>query len=82
MANCSVVIDDGLAEASPVLGRMRLDGLTKTAVPFAERVVLLWRRGSPTYMSVGTLASVLQVRYSSFCPHQLCMWFSRSKNPV
>ena len=63
MANCSVVIDDGLAEASPVLGRMRLDGLTKTAVPFAERVVLLWRRGTPTSdMNVGLLVDVLQVR--------------------
>ena len=56
-------IDDCLAEASPVLGRMRVDGLTETAVPFAERVVLLWRRGAPTPgMSVDVLTDVLQVR--------------------
>ena len=62
MATYSVTIDDELAEASPMLGRMRLDGLTETAVPFAERVVLLWRRGAPTPdMSVETLTSVLKV---------------------
>ena len=67
MGSCSFVIDDGLAEASPVLGRMRLDGLAETAVPFAERVVLLWRRGAPTSdMSVETFTSVLKVRCISF----------------
>ena len=46
-----------------MLDRMRLDGLTETAVPFAERVVLLWRRGAPTPgMSVDVLTDVLQVR--------------------
>ena len=44
---CSLFIDHEVAEASPVLGRMRLDGLTETVVPFAERAVLLWRRGAP-----------------------------------
>ena len=64
MARYSLSIDDGLAEASPMLARMRLDGLTETAVPFAERVVLLWRRGAPTPdMSVDVLVDVLQVRY-------------------
>ena len=62
MVNCLVSIDDGLAEASPVLGRMRLDGLTETAVPFAERVVMLWRRGAPTPdMSIDLLKDVLKV---------------------
>ena len=62
MASCSLSIDDYLAEASPVLGRMRLDGLTETAVPFAEPVVLLWCRGAPTAdMSVEVLVFVLQV---------------------
>ena len=62
MARFSLAIDDYLAEASPVLGRMRLDGLTETAVPFAERVVLLWRRGAPSPdMSSKTLKDVLNV---------------------
>ena len=62
MASCSLSIDDYLAEASPVLGRMRLDGLAETAVPFAERVVLLWRRGAPTPdMDVDVLFNVLMV---------------------
>ena len=66
MASSCLSIDDYLAEASPVFGRMRLDGLTETAVPFAERVVLLWRRGAPTPdMSVEILIDVLKVRPES-----------------
>ena len=62
MSSCSLYIDDYLAEASPVLGRMRLDGLTETAVPFAERVVLLWRRGAPSPdMSADLLIDALKV---------------------
>ena len=62
MTSCSLFIDDGLAEASPVLGRMRLDGITETAVPFAENVVLLWRRGAPSPdMSVNVLIEVVKV---------------------
>ena len=49
-----------------MLGRMRLDGLTETAVPFAERAVLLWRRGAPTlHMDADVLMDVLKVWY---CP--------------
>ena len=63
MASCSVSINDDLAKASPVLGRMRLDGLTETAVPFAERAVLLWRRGAPTPdMDAEVLIDVFKVR--------------------
>ena len=66
MASYSLFIDDYLAEASPVLGRMRLDGLTETTVPFAERLVLLWRRGAPTPdMNVDDLVNVLKVRPAS-----------------
>ena len=62
MSGFSFCIDDYLAEASPVLGRMRVDGLTETAVPFAERAVLLWRRGAPTPdMEVNVLIDVLMV---------------------
>ena len=69
MSGFSFCIDDYLAEASPVLGRMRVDGLTETAVPFAERAVLLWRRGSPTPdMEFNDLTDVLKVWYClSFC---------------
>ena len=62
MTNCSLTIDDYLAEASPVLGRMRLDGITETPVPFAEHVVRLWRRGAPSPdMSINVLIEVLKV---------------------
>ena len=62
MTTFSLFIDDYLAEASPVLGRMRLDGLTEAPVPFAERVVLLWRRGAPSPdMSAELLTNVLKV---------------------
>ena len=55
-------IDDFLAEASPVLGRMRLDGLTETAVPFSEGTVVLWRRGAASPdMSVEVLKDVFKV---------------------
>ena len=61
---CSVSIDDALAQASPLLGRMRLDGLTDTPVPFEERVVLHWRRGAPSPdLSVDVLKDVLKVWY-------------------
>ena len=62
MTSCSISIDDDVAEASPVLGRMRLDGLTETAVPFAERAVVLWRRGAPApNTSIELLTDVLKV---------------------
>ena len=63
MVHFSLFIDDYLAEASPVLGRMRLDGLTEAAVPFEERTVLLWRRGATTPdMCVEVLIDVLMLR--------------------
>ena len=66
MTICYLYIDDYLAEASPVLRRMRLDGLTETAVPFVEHVVLLWRRGAPSPdMNVDILLDVLEVRTAS-----------------
>ena len=62
MANYSLSIDDYSAEASPMLGRMRVDGLTEAPVPYEERFVLLWRRGAPSPdMSVNTLVNVLKV---------------------
>ena len=73
MANVSLHIDDYLAEVSPVLGRMRLDGLTETAVPFAERAVALWRRGAPTPdMDGKLLIDVLKVRPVPSSPPRHC----------
>ena len=62
MSSCSLSIDDYLAHASPVLGRMRLDGLTETAVPFPEGIVVLWRRGAASSeMTVEALTDALKV---------------------
>ena len=57
-----------------MLGRMRLDGLTETAVPFAERAVLLWRRGAPTPdMDVDVLMELLMVCLVSPCVLSRCV---------
>ena len=62
MASTSLFIDDCLAKASPMLARMRADGLTETEVPFAERTVLLWRSGAPTPdMDLDDLTDVFMV---------------------
>ena len=73
MSGFSLSIDDAVAEASPVLGRMRLDGITETAVPFAERAVALWRRGAPTPdMDISLLIDVLRVRSLPSAPPKHC----------
>ena len=46
MVHYFLTIDDTVAEASAMLARMRLDGLDRARLPFAERYVQMWR-GSP-----------------------------------
>ena len=63
MFSYSVCISDADAEASKVLGRMRLDGVHQVAVPFDERCVRAWRRGAPAPdMDVERIINVLWVR--------------------
>ena len=64
----SLFIDDTVAEASPVLARMRLDGLDRAALPFAERHVQAWRGSPEPDMDAHMLVSVIKVRssYSSY----------------
>ena len=59
-------IDDAVAEASPVLARMRLDGLDRAALPFAERHVQAWRGAPEPDMEPEWLVSVIKVRSSYF----------------
>ena len=47
----SFPITDAVAEASPVLERMRLDGLDCVTVPFAESYVQAWL-GGPQHKSM------------------------------
>ena len=54
-------IDDPVAVASPVLGRMRLDGLDRAALPFAERHVQAWRGTPETNMEADMLMHVIKV---------------------
>ena len=62
MSRSLLSIDDYLADASPLLGRMRVDGLTETALPFDDGIVVLWRRGAASSdMSVEVLKHVLKV---------------------
>ena len=66
MSSYSVIISDADAEASKVLGRMRLDGVHQVAVPFDERCVRAWRRGAPAPdMDVQAMIKVLWLRYST-----------------
>ena len=63
MSSYSVIIGDAVAEASKVLGRMRLDGIHQVTVPFDERCVRAWRCGAPAPdMDVNKLIKFLWVR--------------------
>ena len=57
----SLFIDDAVAVASPVLGRMRLDGLDRAALPFAERHVQAWRGAPEPDMEADMLVNVIKV---------------------
>ena len=59
------LIDDEVAEASPMLGRMRLDGLHRAWVPFAERHFLAWRGAPEPEMEIETLVNALKVRFGT-----------------
>ena len=60
-------IDDAVAEASPVLARMQLDGLDRAALPFAERHVQAWCGAPGPNMDAALLISVIKVRASYSC---------------
>ena len=62
MHGCSLEIDDTVAKASPVLARMRLDGLDRATLPFAERYVEAWRGAPESDMSLEVLLNALKVR--------------------
>ena len=66
MSGSSLSIDDAMAEASPVLARMRVDGLDRAALPFAERHVQAWRGAPDPEMDADMLVNVIKVR-SSYC---------------
>ena len=61
MLGFSLFIDDPVAAASPVLGRMRLDGLDRAALPFAERHVQAWRGAPEPDMEADMLVNVIKV---------------------
>ena len=56
-----------------MLGRMRLDGLNETKLPFAERAVALWRRGAPMPdTEIHLLIDVIKVRSLLSSPPTHC----------
>ena len=57
----SISINDAVAEASPVLRRMRLDGLDRATLPFAERYVLAWLGGPRSNMELETVVESVKV---------------------
>ena len=61
MQTFSLAIDDAVAVASPVLARMRLDGLDRAALPFAERHVQAWRGAPEPNMEADMLINVIKV---------------------
>lgn len=56
-----VMITEAVEEASPVLRRMRLDGLDHATVPFAERHLLAWLGGPKPGMVPENLVSCIKV---------------------
>ena len=61
MPGFSLFIDDAVAKASPVLSRMRLDGLDRAALPFEERYVQAWRGAPELNMGADMLVNVIKV---------------------
>ena len=61
MSHFFLDIDDAVAEASPVLGRARLDGVDRAPLPFPERYVTAWRGAPQPDMSTDMLNGVLKV---------------------
>ena len=61
MLKYSLLIDDAVADASPVLRRARLDGLERATLPFPERYVTAWRGAPERDMSTEMLKGALQV---------------------
>lgn len=59
------LIDDDLAGASPILERMRRDGLERAWVPFAERHFLAWRGSPAPNMDTDTILNALKVPSNS-----------------
>ena len=57
----SLVIDDTVSEASPVLRRMRLDGLDRAALPFSGRHVQAWCDGPKPDMEPEIMVNVIKV---------------------
>ena len=73
MIKHSLFIDDDLVEASPMLERMRRDGLDRAWVPFAERQFLAWRGAPAPNLDAETLVNVLKVSLKSLpTPASLC----------
>ena len=62
MLTFSLIIDDAVAKASPVLRRMRLDGLDRATLPFEERYVQAWRGMPESSMDAKLLLNVIKVR--------------------
>ena len=65
MPRYSMNIDDAVAEASPVLRRMQLEGFDRATLPFAERYVLAWLSFPKTHMGLEILVQVFKVGLSS-----------------
>ena len=63
MSTHSFPIHDDLEVASPVLKRMRLDGLDRAWVPFPEHLFLAWRGKPDPTMKTETLIGVVKVGF-------------------
>ena len=66
MPSFSLAIDDDVEDARQVVARMRVDGLDRAALPFAERHVQAWRGAPEPDMDADMLVNVIKVR-SSYC---------------
>lgn len=67
MSSYSLFIEDVVAEASPFLKRMRMDGLDHAALPFPAPDVHAWLHGNEQGdMEAVTVCNVIKVRFR-FC---------------
>ena len=61
MTGHSLPITDAVAQNSPLLGRMRLDGHDCVTVPFAESYVQAWLSGPQQGDAASTLINGIEV---------------------
>lgn len=72
MSTHSFKIDDDVVVASPMLKRMRIDGLDRATVPFAKRHFLAWRGMPKPNLDAATLIHIVKVLSRTLLSPKTC----------